>query len=612
MTTQTSSKRPSGNAFSSRLERLLARLMRRRHPGQALPLGALGVFIMVLAIIATMNLSQAVYQKIRLQNSADAAAYSLAAMEARAFNFVALTNRTQIVHYNAAMALQSYLTHAGFCVALWGNLRDLVNGVKSIDDVCSSWGYPIGVLCQLGARLAQATASIWGVIVTVLKKIHELVLDHKVWGIPALVEALTLFNKYAVWQMQFVRLILINSHLLSGMYEFVRSNDPQMGITAERNWINILINAVLNSLEFRAVFDVGAGLNPYLLDLAFGIQNIRKYKTDPDDDKVKDAMGVMSELVNASRSHKDIYNRSDIFFSVGPGAVLALIFGNKMGQTKLIEKGSVGPEVSEIRSDPINYPVGDTLASDDYLSSGMGFFMAPPGIGGVILTRANRIGDGIYANCKNNQCTKGGEHYLYKNQSSSSPAAPGGMASIGYFPTAPTGVQDNTETADGDHKFRPSPYFKFKPSGEREKDYNQPSTWVFLNKHHANFQTGNNKRPWHYNFNFTHGSLPTASLDTTIGGKDNSYLLEGLNVVSRGMVYYHRPGCWNEHPNFFNPFWRARLAPVGAKLMNIWDKYVSSNMTTSSENQVIRGLVNIARNLIGEFFFRTVTAVMTH
>jgi len=38
--------------------------------------------------------------------------------------------------------------------------------------------------------------------------------------------------------------------------------------------------------------------------------------------------------------------------------------------------------------------------------------------------------------------------------------------------------------------------------------------------------------------------------------------LQGLNVLSRGQVYYHRPGDWREQPNFFNPFWRARLAPI--------------------------------------------------
>jgi hypothetical protein len=29
-----------------------------------------------------------------------------------------------------------------------------------------------------------------------------------------------------------------------------------------------------------------------------------------------------------------------------------------------------------------------------------------------------------------------------------------------------------------------------------------------------------------------------------------------------GRAYYHRPGAWQEPPNFFNPLWHARLAPV--------------------------------------------------
>ena len=36
----------------------------------------------------------------------------------------------------------------------------------------------------------------------------------------------------------------------------------------------------------------------------------------------------------------------------------------------------------------------------------------------------------------------------------------------------------------------------------------------------------------------------------------------GLNALARGQVYYHRPGNWAEQPNFFNPYWRPRLAPV--------------------------------------------------
>jgi hypothetical protein len=37
---------------------------------------------------------------------------------------------------------------------------------------------------------------------------------------------------------------------------------------------------------------------------------------------------------------------------------------------------------------------------------------------------------------------------------------------------------------------------------------------------------------------------------------------DGMTVFARGQTYYHRPGVWSEQPNFFNPYWRPRLASV--------------------------------------------------
>ena len=579
-------------------------LTRRGRKGQVLPLGVLGLFIMVMAVIATMNLGQAVYQKIRLQNAADAAAYSLAAMEARAFNFIALTNRTQIVHYNTAMVLQSYLSYAGFVVSLSGTMRDMFNAVRSIDDIGCDLPPPVGPLFCAGKGVATAMAQVANVFARIAAQIYDIL--HRI-AVPT-IEAMGLFNRYAIWQMQFIRLALINSHLLTGMYEFVEANDDQMGVSAKNQWLNVLVNSLLNSLEFRMTFDSGAGINPFVLDAVMDWKNLKEYKKDPSKPEIQDAMGVMAEMVNASRSHRDVYNRSGMVAST---LGLGMIAGMKMGQTKIVESGSLGPKVPQIRRKPFNYPVGDTLASDDYLSGNAGgVFFSPPAPSFVILlpqVGVKKLGDGIYAD------EDGGRHFKYRAPGGTTPGAPGGWSSIAFAPFPPMGLRNTTQTESGNHPWSPAPYFKFNARSDRNADYNQPSTWIFLNKHHDNFQTGDNKKPWHYDFTFHMGSLPSASLDTTIGGKRVATVLpEGINVIARGMAYYHRPGDWSEHPNFFNPFWRARLAPIGSKLMNVWDKYVASHITSSSSNQVIRGLVNMLRNLLSDFFFRTVTAVMTH
>jgi hypothetical protein len=583
---------------------LLGRLLMRRRKGQAMPLAALGLLIMVISIIATMNLSQAVYQKMRVQNAADSAAYSLAAMEARAFNFVALTNRVQVAHYNTALVLQSYLSYAGFVVAMSNTVRDMLAVAKNVNDFgCSTLIPPANTPFCVGARICQIAMRIMGQLLRIAKSLYNVL--H--WLVKEGVDAISRFNKFAIWEMQFLRLFLVNAHLLTGMYEFVEANDDEMGLKSENIWFNVLLNAVFNSLEFRSVFDKGAGMNPFALDAIFGFtSHLREYKNSPNADGVKEARAVMAEMINASRNNEEIYDRSGYVIAASIGA----IFGEKMGQTKVVDEGDVGPEVAQIRDTGQYIDGADTLASDDFVERAIGVIGGP---GVAILTGSDRLGDGMYAD------DDGGEHYRYR-ESGTSPGGPGGMGDVIFFPF-PSSVTDTFETessSEGKHNFRLAPFFKFKPNGDPTADYGQPSTWIFLNKSHEDFQTGDNEKPWHYDFDFTHGALPTASLDTTIGGERNSFMFEGLNVVSRGMVYYHRPDCWDEHPNFFNPFWRARLAPVGGALQNLYDRFVSNNLTVegSAEETAMemmrRWIVNFLRNALADVFFRVVTSVMTH
>ena len=181
--------------------RVGARRSLRRQRGQALPLGALGLLIMALAIIATLNLGQAVHQKIKLQNSADAAAYSLAAMEARAFNFIALTNRVQIVHYNSAMAMQSYLSYAGYCLGMFGTVKDLLQDLAMALQTGCSFPYPANIPYCAILPAFEAVARIAGIIFNIIKIVYKFL--HET-AVPT-VEALGSFNRTSIWQMQFIR-----------------------------------------------------------------------------------------------------------------------------------------------------------------------------------------------------------------------------------------------------------------------------------------------------------------------------------------------------------------------------------------------------------------------
>lgn len=69
-----------------------------RQRGQALVFVTVAVLVMVIAMMVTYNIGQLTNQKTKLQNTADAAAYSAAVAQARDYNFSAYMNRAMIAN----------------------------------------------------------------------------------------------------------------------------------------------------------------------------------------------------------------------------------------------------------------------------------------------------------------------------------------------------------------------------------------------------------------------------------------------------------------------------------------------------------------------------------
>lgn len=87
---------------------------------------------------------------------------------------------------------------------------------------------------------------------------------------------------------------------------------------------------------------------------------------------------------------------------------------------------------------------------------------------------------------------------------------------------------------------------------------NQPSTWALLTTSLAAADEGP------YGMELDKSSM--GIVDTSSHTYDNVFTKFGpgqkMWALSRGLAYYHRPGTWKEPPNFYNPFWRAKLHPV--------------------------------------------------
>ena len=70
----------------------------RRQGGQALVFSLFTASLVILALFAMYSMGSRVIEKIRLQNTADSAAYSSAVAEARDYNFSAYTNRAMVAN----------------------------------------------------------------------------------------------------------------------------------------------------------------------------------------------------------------------------------------------------------------------------------------------------------------------------------------------------------------------------------------------------------------------------------------------------------------------------------------------------------------------------------
>jgi len=86
----------------------------------------------------------------------------------------------------------------------------------------------------------------------------------------------------------------------------------------------------------------------------------------------------------------------------------------------------------------------------------------------------------------------------------------------------------------------------------------------------------------------------------------------GRRVAGSGRPGGGGASNWREMPNFFNPYWGAKLSPIGQYLRNLYDRYVGGNIRMEEGNIALRAGVNLIRNFLGDVFFHVVTSVMTH
>jgi hypothetical protein len=632
-----------------------AMISRRAQQGQSLVLACLLILVLSLSVLTILHVGHRVNERIRLQNTADAAAYSMAVMEARAFNFYALANRAQASHYVSAMVWQSYLSFIYFSEAF---LTDLYGMFKSLDHCAGNRSVFWSVACPILERVPYL-----GAILTILNRVLG---AYRVF--------LTSYQRFlrSVNPDFVIGRIIIPAHrqlnqALAGASEammltalgqvigtadrVVQENDRNLSMSAARTLSATVSACLFDRAHFREAG--GSPLAPINPLIAIDPRAIHERS------KQSRAKRVMAGIANATRATCNPNSQSCPHFVTSRklgellpvpeflGGLRGLIdqITPKWGQTRLLSyslaKGfedAEGGNLIRHWRDPPDAPEGmmaqgDNLGADDIYSIGLGPASLGPfhnpfacnadsnywecwgdprmGRGNDLsLPFRHMLKTSVWAlNSFERRGGSGGVHWRV-----SYPGWPHGAGQVD-----PTGEEaaiglHETETCvirgiclpgmdiavftanvraieDGNHSWGGIvPFFHFEPGqyadrcptrgtpalgepAERQQEFNQPSTWIALNKSPAQLrnpirdQTGAaNISPALLNSQARIRLHALGTAEISLDGSHSQFRLlgggSGLNVISRGQVYYHRPGNWAEQPNFFNPYWRARLAPV--------------------------------------------------
>lgn len=103
--------------------------------GQALVLFLVSLVVLVIGVIVLFNTGQSVSKKMQLVNTADAAAYSAAVQQARAFNMISYMNRATVANQVAMAQMVSWYSWTNFAISATDHLKDAIQAVAVVLDI---------------------------------------------------------------------------------------------------------------------------------------------------------------------------------------------------------------------------------------------------------------------------------------------------------------------------------------------------------------------------------------------------------------------------------------------------------------------------------------------
>lgn len=479
-------------------------LKKRPRKGQALALACVAMLVMALMLMLSFNLSQALHEKIRLQQHSDALAYSMAIVEARSFNYYAASNRAMAASYSAMNSLHAYMVSASVTSAMMTAGQNNMYVIAAWECMIEGACWCCNIYCTSGCQ-----------------------------HIPHMIGAIKRAGDYG-----------------DGADDYAdKANEQDSKFEKAVEDLDKMIDEIHKSQ--MAVYDdtkaaVTSGTSSELSKL--------KTSNAPRSTDLNSSVGDLNggeydcaiDGMNCSRSGTDDDTHAKVMTEVGNAT------RSDWAGSRVMEQHLNSDFLDELKT---NIP-------DD----GSSTVLIHQGTAKTIESEGDEHGGGEGSSSDNTGKVSGADEHgmLYTSYEC-------GMSVMPYeakvYSDENGGSHEPDGAHDGDHNFEGvnkqaitscsgngNCFMKFRATSDADEDFGQPRVYSYVTQ---KLRQGTvTKAPWEINAN--------AKIDFGMGAQGSGVLnlapTDGVGF-SKAMVYYHRLGGWQEHPNFFNAYWRAKLHP---------------------------------------------------
>ncbi|WP_225413443.1 pilus assembly protein TadG-related protein [Stigmatella hybrida] len=488
--------------------------------GQALVLACLSLLLLALMSVLSFNLGHALREKTRLQQHSDALAYSMAVVEARALNYFAVSNRAIAASYAAMNSIHGYMsamTVTGDMMSAGSTSFYVVAAEEAA--MCNPWGGFQHCLHILEAIKVAMDFS---------DKADEY------------------YDKAKNLDQKGQKAVESLDNVMDGLHQAQREVfDKTAAALADGSSGGLGKLRTINAPKASQLNGGVGGLNKTEFTCVIDGKNCSG-SGKPANSSTQKLAAVMTEVANATRPAWAA-NRGQPVTYLSAKFIKELTKDIQQDGYSLVE-GSGGGKTAK------GSGKGDVHSGSDMSNTGAMSVAHEHGTVATPLFKHFIAGIGTY-DTKVVSNASGGEH------------EPDDAHQGGNHEFEGVNAKDLASCASSGNCF-----MQFRADPDPNHDYGQPRVYSYVTQKLRTDDVG--KAPWELNSSakvtFKHGDQGEGTVELAAN--------EGA-AVSKALVYYHRLRSWQEQPNLFGPFWRAKLHPFssGSEAANVLQKAGNSD-----------------------------------